>query len=735
MKSNDRGQAALLSIPIDFDLTYLILLTENGAKPLSRWEGILPGGIEKVMGDLGLQYAYVQRRLHNGSSTTEFIFSKSDSLLDLYLHHFDDSYVDKSPVTQRIEGFLFGFPPCCVESFARFGYRPNGLGKEDQKLLFHWACPDCRVTPLLVPSYRAVHRMCSELIANRNGSPSLISKNQRGLAKKTLVAVSLFGLMATGVALSYSVSAHAPAVTDDDPHWLPWPAGTDSDGDFLRDDDEPYLGVQANNPDTDGDGVLDGVQVARAAYALYALLPHEVRSDTPYVVDHMVYGLENCSICGGTVNMGVVEIVNPRENLTIEVPYIALHYLEHGSYQYSGDVHGSNQVSARKLRAVLSGDGTLHRLACSQGDADNDGLYDFDEPYVGTDSTRTDSDGNGICDGTQLARALAAVVDSLPTTPQEKTPYAEHHALRGIATCAECGEVVNMGYVRAINPLENQWTDISYLALHYMRCGGFIYGTASGNAMIDPRVLKTVLESDGTRHLLPIGDDADSDGLTTSEEKEFGTRSDVKDTDGDGCIDGAEISRALAAKVDSLPNTPQSGQPYRTDMMTYGLEECEVCGELINMGYVEVVNPTLCDSLAIPFVGLHAMQHAGLAYDGTVHDGRIDPVRLAAILEFEQSNSVQTAGENIPAACALFPCYPNPFNPKTVVSAQWPVESEVKLVVYDMLGREVTVLANGRYPAGKYTFTFDGTDRATGTYICRLTAGTYSFARTMLLIR
>ncbi len=104
--------------------------------------------------------------------------------------------------------------------------------------------------------------------------------------------------------------------------------------------------------------------------------------------------------------------------------------------------------------------------------------------------------------------------------------------------------------------------------------------------------------------------------------------------------------------------------------------------------------------------------------------------------------------------------YPNPFNPTTtiqfvvggvvapsgafrsgaegpttVISEQWTVDSKVRLAVYDVLGREVAILANGRYPAGEYTFTFDGTHLASGVYFCRLTAGTYSAVRMMMLVR
>jgi len=84
---------------------------------------------------------------------------------------------------------------------------------------------------------------------------------------------------------------------------------------------------------------------------------------------------------------------------------------------------------------------------------------------------------------------------------------------------------------------------------------------------------------------------------------------------------------------------------------------------------------------------------------------------------------------------ALAQNYPNPFNPKTVVSAQWSVDSVVRLAVYDLLGREVAVLADGRFPAGKYSFMFDGSNLSSGMYIYRLTAGQYISSRSMTLLK
>ena len=87
----------------------------------------------------------------------------------------------------------------------------------------------------------------------------------------------------------------------------------------------------------------------------------------------------------------------------------------------------------------------------------------------------------------------------------------------------------------------------------------------------------------------------------------------------------------------------------------------------------------------------------------------------------------------LPAAFRLEQNYPNPFNPATVVSGQWPVTSAVRLVIYDVLGREVAVLADGQYPAGKYSFTFNASGLASGVYFYRLTANQCTATKGMLL--
>jgi hypothetical protein len=78
----------------------------------------------------------------------------------------------------------------------------------------------------------------------------------------------------------------------------------------------------------------------------------------------------------------------------------------------------------------------------------------------------------------------------------------------------------------------------------------------------------------------------------------------------------------------------------------------------------------------------------------------------------------------LPTTYILYQNYPNPFNPTTNILFDVPVDSEVKLVVYDMLGREVAVLAEGTYNVGLHTVEWD-TARlglASGVYVYQLQA-------------
>jgi endo-1,4-beta-xylanase len=97
--------------------------------------------------------------------------------------------------------------------------------------------------------------------------------------------------------------------------------------------------------------------------------------------------------------------------------------------------------------------------------------------------------------------------------------------------------------------------------------------------------------------------------------------------------------------------------------------------------------------------------------------------------------SVSESPSMLPAEFELGQNYPNPFNPATVVSSQLSVVSDVRLVIYDVLGREVSVLVNERRSAGTYRDVFDGTGLASGVYFYRLQAGNFVQTRKMILVK
>jgi len=142
---------------IDFELAYLALLTREGLKPLSRWEKTLNDHELGLLEKMGLLTKQIHRTVKTGKLVVETIFSVSAGYIQIYENSFGNTPIDKSAQTQRFEGFLFGFPPCCVDEYIRHPYIKNALKPENQKILFHWACKDCKITPILLHGYQRIH--------------------------------------------------------------------------------------------------------------------------------------------------------------------------------------------------------------------------------------------------------------------------------------------------------------------------------------------------------------------------------------------------------------------------------------------------------------------------------------------------------------------------------------------------------------------------------------------------
>ena len=92
-----------------------------------------------------------------------------------------------------------------------------------------------------------------------------------------------------------------------------------------------------------------------------------------------------------------------------------------------------------------------------------------------------------------------------------------------------------------------------------------------------------------------------------------------------------------------------------------------------------------------------------------------------------------------PAEFTLGQNFPNPFNPETVIPFVLPARADVSLRIYDVLGREVAVLASGIHESGYHTVTWNAANCSSGLYFCKLdaTSGTtvYRAVRKLMLMK
>jgi hypothetical protein len=110
-----------------------------------------------------------------------------------------------------------------------------------------------------------------------------------------------------------------------------------------------------------------------------------------------------------------------------------------------------------------------------------------------------------------------------------------------------------------------------------------------------------------------------------------------------------------------------------------------------------------------------------------------DAIRL---LSFDPSfTAVGAFAGTAPGTFLLQQNYPNPFNPSTTIEFSMPSRAKLDLRLFDVLGREVAVLASGEFPPGAHRVCVDMRDRASGVYFYRLKAGGSVASRRMVVMR
>jgi len=101
----------------------------------------------------------------------------------------------------------------------------------------------------------------------------------------------------------------------------------------------------------------------------------------------------------------------------------------------------------------------------------------------------------------------------------------------------------------------------------------------------------------------------------------------------------------------------------------------------------------------------------------------------------DPATSVEKDGVGNPAEFLLFQNYPNPFNPSTTIRFELPVNSQVDLRIYNLLGQEVEVLINNEeLNSGAYKYNFNASQLTSGVYFYKLQAGSFIITKKMVLL-
>lgn len=123
------------------------------------------------------------------------------------------------------------------------------------------------------------------------------------------------------------------------------------------------------------------------------------------------------------------------------------------------------------------------------------------------------------------------------------------------------------------------------------------------------------------------------------------------------------------------------------------------------------------------YINLHTSANPNGEIRGQYRTGALNPI------------GIQQISNEVPGVFSLSQNYPNPFNPITKIKFAVPLASSVKLIVFDVIGREVATLVNNQLKAGTYEADFDASMYASGVYFYKLQAGDYTAIKKMVLVK
>lgn len=187
-----------------------------------------------------------------------------------------------------------------------------------------------------------------------------------------------------------------------------------------------------------------------------------------------------------------------------------------------------------------------------------------------------------------------------------------------------------------------------------------------------------------------------------------------------------------ASSMNEMLNfTPVSLNPnwtgYGLGAMRYNFEGEELWGHsglLPGLRSISAYSPTMGVSISV----LVNQEDFGSIY-------AIAPALFRAVKTFLATSVPSESDPEAPAHIVLHPTYPNPFRGSTVIAFDVPRVESITIEVFDLHGRKLATLADGTYGPGRHRVRWHAKSSASGVYLYRLQAGTYSAVSTVLLMK
>ncbi len=192
-----------------------------------------------------------------------------------------------------------------------------------------------------------------------------------------------------------------------------------------------------------------------------------------------------------------------------------------------------------------------------------------------------------------------------------------------------------------------------------------------------------------------------------------------------------DVKGALTAAISQHPNTRSA---WTAQHLLVGLVlkdgnakiALEMAEQLVSVADATIAKLALYDAGNICWYRIDDKPRAVEYFTALKKRFPDDPLSISAMVtmgeEVRVPSKQSSRSMNLPLdEFTLLANYPNPFNPSTTLGYQLPEEANVKLAVFDVLGRQVAELASGVQQKGYYSVTWDGTSVASGVYYARFT--------------